>query len=88
MVYEIARKIEINSFLFIMLMPELQQNPEKLMLELLEKQILLMNQMLQIKEWWIWGMCMWYDTSHIYFETFQVWINHLKMHEIDVSCQE
>lgn len=50
--YEIARK-EINSFIFIMLMPESQWNPEKLMLELLEKQILLMNQMLQIKDWWI-----------------------------------
>lgn len=48
MVYEIARK-EINSFMFIMLMPELQWNPEKLMLELLEKQILLMNQMVQTK---------------------------------------
>lgn len=36
-----------------MLMPESQWNPEKLMLELLEKQILLMNQMLQIKDWWI-----------------------------------
>lgn len=55
-----------------MLMPESQWNPEKLMLELLEKQILLMNQMLQIKDWWIWGMCMLYDTSYIYFETFQV----------------
>lgn len=36
MVYEIARE-KINYFIFIMLMQELQWNPEKLMLELLAK---------------------------------------------------
>lgn len=44
--------------------------------------------MLQVKEWWLWGMCVWCDTSHIHSKTFQVWVSRLRMHEIDVLCQE